>query len=659
MNQLKSFLGVGLFCLVAVPVAAIDPHYLTHVDYAAGSSPQQVCIADFNGDTKPDLAVVNALSNDVSVLMNNGNGTYAPAVNYIVGSHPTSMCSIDVDADGFPDLAVTNFGSASISVLMNLTDGTFDPAISFSTGIQPNSICAADFDADNKIDLAVANSGTGDVLVMINLNNSKFPTAVSYPTGNSPVGICTGDFNADGRPDLAAVNSADDNLSVLRNTGGGIFAAAVNYAVGTSPAAVGSADLDANGSIDLAVANSGSNSVSVLKNNGTGSFSSTVNYPAGTAPTSILVSDLDKDARPELTLTNDLVDSVSVLRNNGNGTFSVAVTHTAGFGPHSVAAGDFDGDGMLDLAVANSSSGNASVLIGVRQWRVTASAGANGTIDPIGIVGTYEGSDLSFSMLPNTGYHVANVVADGTSLGAVTSHTFTAIAANHTINVTFAINTYTLTATAGPNGSISPSGVTSVNYGGEQTYSISPATCYHIADVLLDGVSVGAVGSLPVTNVSANHTIDAVFAIDVYTITVSAGPHGSISPSGTISADCGTSKTFTITPDFLFYVSDVKVDGVSVGAVTSHTINPITKDYLVSAVFSCCGGLTGNVDCDAANGRDISDLSTLIDNLYINFTPLCCGAAANVDGQPGNDISDLSALIDFLYISFTLPKPCQ
>jgi hypothetical protein len=72
----------------------------------------------------------------------------------------------------------------------------------------------------------------------------------------------------------------------------------------------------------------------------------------------------------------------------------------------------------------------------------------------------------------------------------------------------------------------------------------------------------------------------------------------------------------------------------------------------------CCTGSTGNIDCDADGNIDISDLSALIDNLYISLTPLCCDAAANCDGQPGIDISDLSALIDFLYISYTPLAPC-
>lgn len=76
---------------------------------------------------------------------------------------------------------------------------------------------------------------------------------------------------------------------------------------------------------------------------------------------------------------------------------------------------------------------------------------------------------------------------------------------------------------------------------------------------------------------------------------------------------------------------------------------------------TCCVGLTGNVDCDPLDQTDISDLSALIDHLFISFQPLCCKGEANVDGDINCsiDISDLSALIDYLFISFTPTAGCQ
>ncbi|MDZ4722721.1 MAG: choice-of-anchor B family protein [candidate division Zixibacteria bacterium] len=73
----------------------------------------------------------------------------------------------------------------------------------------------------------------------------------------------------------------------------------------------------------------------------------------------------------------------------------------------------------------------------------------------------------------------------------------------------------------------------------------------------------------------------------------------------------------------------------------------------------CCTGSTGNVDCDPGDASDISDLTALIDNLFISLSPLCCENEANTDGTGGVDISDLTALIDFLFISLAPTAPCQ
>src|SRR5205807_2224809 len=114
-----------------------------------------------------------------------------------------------------------------------------------------------------------------------------------------------------------------------------------------------------------------------------------------------------------------------------------------------------------------------------------------------------------------------------------------------TIAATFAINTYTILAsTADANGSISPSGSVNVNHGADQPFTITPNAHYHVADVLVDSGSVGAVASYTFTNVTANHTVVASFAIDTRTITATTGANGSISPSGAVTLSYGGSQTF-------------------------------------------------------------------------------------------------------------------
>src|SRR5439155_7436136 len=105
-----------------------------------------------------------------------------------------------------------------------------------------------------------------------------------------------------------------------------------------------------------------------------------------------------------------------------------------------------------------------------------------------------------------------------------------------------------------------PNGAISVNAGASQSFTITAYTDYHILDVLVDGVSVGAVTSYTFSNVHANHTIAASFAIDMYTITASASANGSIAPNGAVSVNAGANQSFTITTDTDYHIVDVLVD---------------------------------------------------------------------------------------------------
>src|SRR6185503_12881787 len=101
------------------------------------------------------------------------------------------------------------------------------------------------------------------------------------------------------------------------------------------------------------------------------------------------------------------------------------------------------------------------------------------------------------------------------SVGPVSSYTFTNVTANHTISASFSqLGPYTITASAGPGGAISDPGPTSVTCGDNAVYTITPDPCYHVADVLVDGSSVGPVLSYTFSDVVQNHTIAASFAVN-------------------------------------------------------------------------------------------------------------------------------------------------
>jgi hypothetical protein len=145
--------------------------------------------------------------------------------------------------------------------------------------------------------------------------------------------------------------------------------------------------------------------------------------------------------------------------------------------------------------------------------------------------------------------------------------------------------THTIAASAGANGTISPAGAVSVTHGANQTFTMTPAACFRVLDVLVDGASVGAVTSFTFTNVQVDHTISVTFDNN-YAITASAGAHGTISPSGIVNVLCGNSQAFTITPDPNHHVLDVLVDGVSVGPVTSYTFTNVSAAHTIAASFA-------------------------------------------------------------------------
>ncbi|HEX7880795.1 MAG TPA: hypothetical protein VF720_15385, partial [Candidatus Eisenbacteria bacterium] len=262
-------------------------------------------------------------------------------------------------------------------------------------------------------------------------------------------------------------------------------------------------------------------------------------------------------------------------------------------------------------------------------WTLTSSAGPGGSITPTVVVDC--GSSYTFTITPDPCYAVADVLVDGVSVGAVTSYEFTNVQDDHTISATFALTTYTITATAGPGGSISPSGNVNVNCGDDQGFTITPDPCYEVVDVIVDGVSQGSLIFHQFNDVQANHTISATFALSTYTITATAGPGGSIVPSGAVPVTCGDDQTFTITPDACHTILDVQVDGSSVGPVANYTFNDVTSDHIIDATFALS---QYTITATAAPGGSITpsgaNLVDCGDDLTFLIEPDLCWAITDV-----------------------------
>lgn len=233
------------------------------------------------------------------------------------------------------------------------------------------------------------------------------------------------------------------------------------------------------------------------------------------------------------------------------------------------------GPGMVSL---RSSSDNYSSVIGTQAVTSTI----NATIYTINITGITNASlAITFRLY---GYSNAGSNAAATGTGGFDI-------ASNIVNVqlngtTAAISGNTITVTQATGGTITPATATYAN-GSSQAFTATPTSCYDFTSWTIDGVpNASTTNPYTFTNITANHTITAVYTIKTSAITATAGANGSISPSGVTNLNCGTNQAYTITPSAGYVVQDVLVDGVSVGAVTSYTFTSVTAGpHTISASF--------------------------------------------------------------------------
>ncbi|HEV2489558.1 MAG TPA: FG-GAP-like repeat-containing protein [Candidatus Acidoferrales bacterium] len=345
------------------------------VTYKVGTEAVAIAVGDFDNDGKLDLAVLNENcvttcgQSSVSILLGNGDGTFATSVSYTVGKGAVSIAAGDFSGNGNLDLAVANSTTKNISILAGKGDGTFSPAVNIAMSAAPSGVAAADFDGDKVLDLVVGFQASGGLAFLKGNGNGTFQAGVPFGAGITAGALQVADFNGDKNLDLAVVNQAAGGVSIFLGNGNGTFQAGATYATTGSSSALAAGDLNGDGILDLAVVNQQAATVSVLLGNGDGTFSPRQILPAvsSLSAESAVVGDFNGDGIPDLAIGEGDFNAtgagqVAVFPGQGGGILGTAVNSTTGGSPSAIVAADFNKDGKLDVAVANGNG--AAVLLG-------------------------------------------------------------------------------------------------------------------------------------------------------------------------------------------------------------------------------------------------------------------------------------------------------
>ncbi|NUN68476.1 MAG: VCBS repeat-containing protein [Bacteroidetes bacterium] len=363
-------LGAKKYWSFIVRPAAADTFYPAVSVGATAPGAYALQTADLDGDGDIDIALLSTDDNTLSIIKNNGNGTFAAKVSYAAGTNTISVALADVDGDGDKDMLFTRSSGNVVAVMMNSGDGTFAPKTEYSTGTSPRNVTAGDLDNDGDDDLVVSNNNGSGFSVLKNNGNGTFAAKTEYAFGPSENMVLA---DVDGDLDLDAILPASGfGVNVAANNGSGVFTS-VNYIYfgdyTTKTRWVDAGDIDNDGDIDIVAANFGdynpseNRTVTVLKNNGNGTFAAGVFYEVGANPSSIQLVDGDGDGDRDIVVTNLLSSSISMLKNNSSGTFGERRDYSTGQYPYSIQSADLDNDGDMDLLTANYGSNDISVFI--------------------------------------------------------------------------------------------------------------------------------------------------------------------------------------------------------------------------------------------------------------------------------------------------------
>ncbi|MEX1275436.1 MAG: FG-GAP-like repeat-containing protein [Bacteroidota bacterium] len=326
---------------------------------STNSTPRGVVTGDFNADGKIDVAFANFGSNNINVVLGNGDGTFTSGATIAVESNTNRLTTGYFNGDAHLDIATASTGANVVQYALGNGDGTFASPVNVGASGNPIGITSGDLNNDGKMDLVATGLLGNTAIPLLNFGGSPIFSALpTSPTGSFPQSVILGDFNNDGFLDVVVPSGNDNSFTLRLGVGNGTFGGGGTF--GNAGTYVAKGDFDNDGNLDIVTTGF---TISIHLGNGSGAFSFSNSFGATGSLFQPVVADFNGDGKLDIAVARNADGLVAIFPGNGDGTFGSAVNVGVGSGPDGIAIGDFNADGRPDLIVTNNGGNNASVLL--------------------------------------------------------------------------------------------------------------------------------------------------------------------------------------------------------------------------------------------------------------------------------------------------------
>ncbi len=377
------FLGL-ILSLICFPNAHSATHGLRfrEMTIPAGKGPKWISVSDVNHDRIPDLIVANADAGTVTVLLGNGKGQFhEPAGSPFVAGHlPNDIAIADINGDGNLDLVIADHQSPFITILLGDGRGGFRPApgspVDVHSHPHPHGVVAADFNGDGHRDVVTDSWGTNQIELLLGDGKGGLQTPGKYfGTGHRPYErLRSADFNGDGIPDIVTTNLDDGTVTVLLGDGRGGFhnAPGSPFPAGAKPWQVAIDDVNGDGRPDLLIipyerdiTHPSQNAVTVLQGDGKGAFKPMPGSPlplgACHGADSVTAGDLLGDGRHDIVVACAESRNLMIFERDSDDRFTSSSQPIKG-GWGAVAFARLNNNHRGELITANNEDGTITIF---------------------------------------------------------------------------------------------------------------------------------------------------------------------------------------------------------------------------------------------------------------------------------------------------------